>query len=113
AGVDVGRAVAARTTAVESADRDVVSRRGGDGDVGKRRRDGRAMAAETVGDPLVCAGDRIERVVARCGVALRARRTRRNVIRWPDHIAGERGGIVALATVARPGVIRVELNRRT
>ena len=79
--VDVGRAVAPGAVAIQAAERNVVAGRGGDLDVGKRAGHGRSVAAQAARHPLVSAGDRVGRVVARCRVALRARRRGRNVVR--------------------------------
>src|SRR5215469_5211322 len=78
-GVDVGGRVAARAVAVEAAVREVVAGSGDDGDrvAGRwsgERTGARSVTGETTRDTLVDAGDGVERVVARGGVALGARR---------------------------------------
>src|SRR5437879_940656 len=70
----------ARAVAVEAAERKVVARVGDEGDVGEGRRHRRAVAGEAPGHALVRPGDRVGRVVARGGMALRARRGGWNVI---------------------------------
>src|SRR5437763_504608 len=72
--IDVARRVTARAVAVEGAERNVVARVGDEGDVGEGRRHRRAVAGEAPRHALVGAGDGVGRVVARGGVALRARR---------------------------------------
>src|SRR6202035_4028001 len=77
-GVHIGRGVAARAVAVESADRDVIASGPADDRdrvagwrSGERPR-ARAVTGEAPAHALVRAGDGVERVVARGGVALRA-----------------------------------------
>ena len=87
-------------------DRDVVARGADDGDVGEGRRDRGSVTAQALRHPLVGAGDGVERVVARGGVALRARRTGRDVVRGlagTGDVAGEgrRGGVAAAAVATR------------
>jgi len=79
--IDIGRRVAAGAVAVERADRDMVARRAHDGDVGEGRGYGGGVTGEALGHALVRAGHGVERVVAGRGVALRARRTGRDVVR--------------------------------
>src|SRR5206468_5829898 len=78
--IDVARRVTARAVAVEGTERNVVARVGDEGDVGEGRRHRRAVAGEAPRHALVGAGDRVGRVVARGGVALRAWRSGGNVI---------------------------------
>src|SRR5215469_3402137 len=69
---DVGGAVAAGAAAVEVAGRNVrATRPADDGDVGERP-DALTVTGEAAGHALVDAGDGVERVVARRGVALGA-----------------------------------------
>src|SRR4029077_18923850 len=98
ADVDVGRRVATRAVTVERPDRDVVIRQPGDRNRVARWRSGersgaRSMAGETTGHALVDTGHRVERVVARGGVALGAGRGGREVVRrlasTPIEVAGE------------------------
>ena len=63
AGIHIRRRMAARTVAVEAADRDVIGRLADGRDVGERQRS--AVTAEAGRHALVRAGDRIDRVVAR------------------------------------------------
>src|SRR6184192_4582898 len=78
--IDVARRVTARAVAIEAAERNVVARIGDEGDVGEGRRHRRAVAGEAPRHALVGPGDRVGRVVARGGVALRARGGGWNVI---------------------------------
>src|SRR5213082_2158105 len=71
----------ARAVAVEAAERKVVARVGDEGDVGERGVHRRAVAGEAARHALVGAGDGVERVVTRGGVALGARRGGWDVIR--------------------------------
>src|SRR6202023_3417146 len=79
--IHVARGVAARTVAVEAADRDVVAvrRRRDHGDIDERP-DTRTVTAQTPGHTLVGAGDGVEREVARRRMALRAHGGGWNVI---------------------------------
>jgi len=80
-GVHILGAVAARTVAVEAADRDVIGGGTDDRDVGEGPGDGRAVAGEAARHALVGTADRVGGVIARGGVALRTGRAGRNVIR--------------------------------
>src|SRR6202030_4364091 len=81
-GVHIRRGVTARAVAVETADREVIAGRADDRDVGEGPGDRRTVASETPGHALVCAGDRVSRVIA-CGrMALGAGRRGWNVVRW-------------------------------
>src|SRR5205823_14827600 len=80
-GVHILGAVTARTVAVEAANREVIGGGTDDRDVGEGPGDGRAVAGEAALHALVRTGDRVGGVIARGGVALRARRTGRNVLR--------------------------------
>jgi len=87
AGIHVRSSVAARAVAVGAADRDVAAARpphNRDRVAGRRSRErsgARAVAGDAPGHALVRAGNGIERPVARRGVALRAQRRGRNVVR--------------------------------
>src|SRR5204863_825162 len=90
------RGVPAAAVAIEVADRDVIAGVADQGDVDEGPDRG-TVTGETPAHTLVRAGDGIEREVARGGVALRARRVGRNVIRrrggGGEHIRCEgRGG---------------------
>src|SRR4029077_3243314 len=123
ADVDVGRRVAARAVAVEAADRDVVIRQPGDRNRVARwwsgeRSGARSVAGETTSHALVNAGDRVDRVVARGGVALGTGRGCRDVVRGlartAIEVAGEgrcRG--VTAAALASRRVARIECRRGT
>src|SRR5205823_9517839 len=80
-GVHILGAVTARTVAVEAANRDVIGGGPDDRDVGEGPGDGRAVAGEAARHALVRAGGRVGGVVARGGVAGRARRGSRDTIR--------------------------------
>src|SRR5215470_11396439 len=86
AGVDVGGRVTARAAAIEAADRDVVvTRPADDRDRVGRRRSGKrssacAVTGETARHALVDTGDRVQRVVAGGGMALRTRGGGRDVV---------------------------------
>src|SRR5215470_18304906 len=108
-GVHVASRVAPRAAAVEAADRDVVVTRPAD----DRDRVGRwwsgegsgarAVTGETVGHALVHTGDRVHRVVARGGMALRTGGGGRDVVgrlaRTPVEVAQE-GGCRRVAATA-------------
>ena len=73
--------VAARAVAVEIADRHVVGAgRAHDRDVGPASGRRWSVAAQAVGHALVRAGHRVKRIVARRGMALRARRVGRDMV---------------------------------
>src|SRR5205823_373490 len=87
-------------------DRDrVAGRRAGEGS------GARAVAGEAPGHALVSGGDRVERVVAGCRVALEARRAGRNVVGGARGALGESRRIVTLTAIARRRVQRIELRR--
>src|SRR6266478_6575580 len=108
----VARAVTARAVAVEAADWNVVAGRADHRDVDEGT-DRRTMTGQTPGDALVRAGDGVERVVARGGVALRARRVGRNVVRGPRRGASERDRVMARAAITTLRVIGIERRRGT
>src|SRR4029077_15891391 len=92
------RRVATRAVTVEAADRDVVIRQPGDRNRVARWRSGersgaRSVTGETPGHALVRTGHRVERVVARRGMALGTGGGCRDVI----------GGLPAARDVARGG----------
>src|SRR5438067_5680633 len=114
--IDVARGVAARAVAVEAAERNVVARIGDEGDVAERSVHRRAVAGEAARHALVGAGDRVERVVARGGVALRAGRAGRDMVRrlGASGLIGGKdggGGVAAGAAVARGWMGLVERRR--
>src|SRR5215472_9958089 len=114
---DVGCAVAAGAAAVEVAGRNVrAARPTDDGDVGERP-DALTVTGEAARHALVDAGDGVERVVTRRGVALGAGRGGRDVIRGlaaGGHIRPEgRSGGMAAAAVARRRMYRIERRRGT
>src|ERR1700751_2158550 len=115
-GVDVGGRVAARAVAVEGPDRDVVARARDHGDVGEGS-DGRAVTRETAGYALMRARHRVERVVARGGVALCTGGGGRDVVRGLGttcDVAREgRCRRVTAAAVTRGRVVLVEGGRGT
>src|SRR5206468_861383 len=106
-------AVAARAVAVERADREVITGRRDQGDVGEGRRHRRSVAGQTPAHALVRAGDGVEREVTRRRVALGAHGGRGDVIGGlaGAHITGKgrRGRVAAVAVAAR----RVELIQRS
>jgi len=73
------------------------------------------VAGETPRDALVRARDRVERVIARGRVALRARGAGRNVVRGlgVTGLVGREGGRRGMAAVAVParGMVLVERGR--
>src|ERR1700747_764750 len=72
------------------------------------------MTAQTAGHALVRAGHRVDRVVARGGVALRTGRIRRNMVRGLADVAREGGrGRVTAVAVARGRMALVEGCRGT
>ena len=119
-GIHVRSAVAARAVAVGAPDRDVAGARpphNRDRVAGRRSRErsgARAVAGDAPGHALVRAGNGIDRPVAGGGVALRAQRPGRNVVRRARHGGVEEGGrVMALAAIARGGVQAIELRRGT
>src|SRR6266478_1785445 len=113
-GTHIRGAVAARAVAIERAERAVIARRADHSNVDEAPDRG-TVTGQTPGDALVRAADRVERVVARGGVALRARCSGRNVIgglAGSGHIGreGRRGGMAATA-VASGWMLRVECAR--
>src|SRR6202035_4458272 len=121
-GVHIGRGVAARAVAIESADRHVSALGPADDRdrvagwwSGERPR-ARAVTGEAPADALVRAGDGIQRIVARGGVALRAHGGSWDVIGrlrgCGQQIRCESGcRHVAGAAVATGRVLRVECGR--
>jgi len=116
AGVDVRGAVAARAVAVEAADGHVIAGRADQGDVDEGSDRG-TVTGQTPGHTLVGGGDGIQRIVARGGVALRARRRGWNVIgglAGRGHIAGKgRRTRVAAHAITRGRMKCVECCRGT
>src|SRR4029077_18683093 len=78
--VHISRGVTARAVAIERADRHVIGRRGDHGHVDGGPYRG-AVTTEAVRYALVGAGEGVEREVARGRMALRARRSGRNMVR--------------------------------
>src|SRR5205807_10118081 len=99
------RRVPARAVAVEGGDRDVVAWVGGEGDVDEGGGHGGAVGGEAGRHGVVGGGDGVERVVARSGVALGARRAGRNVIRrlGVTGLIGHEGRRRRMAAVAVTG----------
>src|SRR5437762_13992261 len=97
--------VTARAVAIEVADRHVIAGRADQGDVDEGPDRG-TVTGQTPAHTLVRAGDGIQRIVARGGVALCARRRGRNMVRGlggAGHIAGKgrRRRVAAVAVAAR------------
>src|SRR5205814_10480852 len=107
-GVHILGAVTARAVAIEAADRDVIGGRRDRGDVEERRVHRRAVTGQAPGHTLVRAGGRVEPVVARGRVALRARRTGRNVLRGQGGARVVGDNVMARGATAAPGVTRVK-----
>src|SRR5689334_9263719 len=88
ASVHVGCAVATRAVAVERPDRDVVTRARDDRYVEERIRHRRTMTAQAASYVLVHPSDGVDREVTGRGMALRTRRSRRNVTRSEERRVG-------------------------